>query len=81
MGIVVSNKIFGSGTYINDGVNGFVCEPTKEEFVEAVERYISDPSLLTTHAGQNRVIARKYSIHETARLHHELIETRLSNAG
>jgi glycosyltransferase involved in cell wall biosynthesis len=73
MGIIVSNKIFGSGTYIKDGVNGFVREPTMEGFVAAVQEYINRPELMEQHALVNRAIAEKYSCAPTAKLYHDLI--------
>ncbi len=73
MGIVVSDKIYGSGTYIDHGVNGFRCRPNREEFIESIEQYIHSPELLKKHALINKERAKQYTVSATARLFNALI--------
>jgi glycosyltransferase involved in cell wall biosynthesis len=77
LGMVVSNRILGSGKYIEHGKNGFVCEPTTEGVVNGIESYVKDPGLLRCHGEINKEIAKKYSVHETARLFDDLISERV----
>ncbi|MHA1342102.1 MAG: glycosyltransferase family 4 protein [Promethearchaeota archaeon] len=74
MGIIISNKILGSGKYIKNGKNGFVCEPNVNDFIKCVDIYISNPELLKVHGRINKEIVKKYSIAETAILFKNLLE-------
>jgi glycosyltransferase involved in cell wall biosynthesis len=74
MGIVISNKIIGVGAKdIQDGVNGYVCNADVNEFVNRIECYYQDSSLLKRHGQINKEIVRKYSIAETATLWNKLL--------
>ena len=43
---VISSRVGGQGEAVRDNVNGFLCEPDRpDEFVERVERLLSDPEL------------------------------------
>ena len=43
---VISSRIGGQGEAVRDNINGFLCAPDRpEEFVERVERLVSDPEL------------------------------------
>jgi glycosyltransferase involved in cell wall biosynthesis len=66
MGVVISNRVLGIGKIIEDGKNGFNCEPTVEAFLDRIERYIDDPALFKTHAALNRLIAEPLSTKGTA---------------
>lgn len=66
MGLVVSNRVLGVGRMVQDGMNGFNCDPTKEAFEERVERYIGDPGLLKDHAAINRPLVEPFSAKGTA---------------
>jgi len=76
MGIVISNKVLGIGNLIEDGVNGFRCEPTTEAFVERVEQYIGTPVLFAKHAAINRPLVQPLSTAGTARFFAEILGTR-----
>jgi glycosyltransferase involved in cell wall biosynthesis len=78
MGIVISNRVLGVGQLIEDGVNGFNCEPTTEAFLERIERYITDPLLFEQHAALNRTIVEPLGATGTARLYSELFRERLA---
>jgi glycosyltransferase involved in cell wall biosynthesis len=73
MGIVISNKIFGSGNYITNDFNGYVCNITKLEFINAIKKYFDNPKLLSEHGAINKKYAQKYSIKETAILYYNII--------
>ena len=73
MGVVISNQVFGVGNLIEDGVNGFRCEPTVAAFVESIERFIAEPKLFVNHASINRPLVRPLSIEGTARFFAEMI--------
>jgi len=76
MGIVVSNKVLGSGVdHIENGKNGFICDPNVDDFVKAIDIYNENPILLRTHATANREIVKKYSTAQTAVLWHELLSS------
>jgi glycosyltransferase involved in cell wall biosynthesis len=77
MGIVVSDRVLGIGKLIEDGKNGFNCEPTVEAFCDRIERYLARPALFAEHAARNRPIAEPFSAEGTARFFHELFERRL----
>lgn len=73
MGIVISNQILGIGKLIEDSHNGFRCEPTIEDFMERIERYIADPGLFMTHATINRPLVQPLSVAGTARFFAETL--------
>ena len=73
MGIVISNKVLGIGKLVEDGVNGFNCEPSVKEFVDRIEEYIANPALFAKHASVNREKARPLSLSGTAKFFSELI--------
>ena len=77
MGIVISNQILGIGNIIEDSVNGFRCDPSKEAFIERIERYIIDPTLFLKHAEINRPLVRPLSTDGTARFFSKLLNSRL----
>jgi glycosyltransferase involved in cell wall biosynthesis len=66
MGIVVSDRVLGIGKIIQDGRNGFNCEPTTENFVSRIERYIRQPELFKLHAGINRPMVKPFGASGTA---------------
>lgn len=73
MGIVVSDQVMSSGKLIEDGVNGFNCPPSVEEFVDRIDRYLADPMLFEVHARINRERVASLGVVPTARLYHDLI--------
>ncbi len=76
MGIVVSNKVLGPGIdYIENGKNGFICDPNVDDFVKAIDTYNKNPILLKTHAKINKEIVKKYSIAQTAVLWYGLLSS------
>ena len=75
MGIVISNKILWNSKIINNGVNGYVCEVKKEDFLAAVQNYIANPKLLKNHAIINREKVKPLTIASTAKLFFNLIST------
>jgi hypothetical protein len=77
MGLVISNRVLGLGKIVEDCRNGFNCEPTKEAFVERIERYIRQPGLFKMHAQLNRPLAEPFSARGTARHLHEVFRSRL----
>ena len=77
MGIVVSNQVLGIGKIVQDGENGFNCEPTTESFVNRIERYIQQPDLLKIHAETNRPIVEPFSAAGTAKFFAGLLGERL----
>jgi glycosyltransferase involved in cell wall biosynthesis len=66
MGIVISDQVLGIGGMVEDGKNGFRCEPTVDAFVERLETYIRKPDLLRTHALMNRPVVQPLSAAGTA---------------
>jgi glycosyltransferase involved in cell wall biosynthesis len=82
MGIVVSDRVLATGKLVNDGVNGFNCEPTVEAFVNRIERYIANPDLFAKHAAINRSLAIPLSPRPTAQVYFDLISSiELKEAG
>ncbi|MEZ5730170.1 MAG: glycosyltransferase [Burkholderiaceae bacterium] len=67
MGLVVSNRVLGTGRMVKDGKNGFNCEPTTEAFVDRLERYIQQPELFKAHATINRPLVEPLSSRGTAK--------------
>lgn len=67
MGLVISDRVLGIGKMIEDGKNGFNCEPTHEKFVSRIERYIAEPELFKSHSGANRELAIHFSATGTAK--------------
>lgn len=67
MGVVVSDRVLGIGKMVEDEKNGFNCEPTKEAFLNRIERYIQQPELFKAHAGINRPLVEPLSARGTAR--------------
>jgi glycosyltransferase involved in cell wall biosynthesis len=77
MGVVISNRVLGIGKIIEDGKNGFNCEPTVEAFHDRIERYIDNPSLFKTHAALNRPIVEPLSTKGTATFFAKILNQRL----
>lgn len=73
MGLVISDRVLGIGKLIEDGRNGFNCEPTPEKFVSRIERYIAEPELFISHSGANRALAKKFSATGTADLFADIL--------
>mgnify|MGYP006088202749 CR=1 FL=1 len=73
MGVVVSDRVLGIGKMVEDGVNGFNCEPTTIEFLKRIERYIRDPQLFKRHASLNRPMVKPLSAEGTAKFFYEVI--------
>ena len=61
MGMVISDSINFSSDFVSKN-RGFVVAPHIEEFVSAIEQYISDPMLIVEHGKYNRqaVTHRRY---------------------
>lgn len=79
MGLVVSDRVVGIGKMVKDAENGFSCEPTAEEFVNRIERYIRQPELLKAHAAINRPLAEPLSADGTAKFFSEILHERFGN--
>jgi len=77
MGIIISDKIRGVGSYIENGVNGFRLPPIEKEFVYAVSKFIDDPSLLIRFAEANRDKVKDLGSDGTAKLYFDLLEKHL----
>lgn len=79
MGIVVSNRVLGPGVdHIENGKNGFLCDPNVDDFVKGIDMYNENPGLLRSHGKTNKAIARKYSVSQTASLWHKLLSDTVS---
>ena len=77
MGVVVSNKVLGIGKMVQDGSNGFYCEPTSEEFLNRIERYIEQPALLKIHAEINRRLVKPLSARGTAKFFSNILHEKM----
>lgn len=77
MGVVVSDRVLGIGKMVEDGKNGFNCEPTTETFLNRIERYIQQPELFRVHAEINRPLIEPLSAHGTAKFLAEILHERL----
>lgn len=73
MGVVVSNRVLGIGKMVQDGSNGFNCEPTTEEFLDRIERYIQQPELFKLHAEINRPLVEPLGAKGTAKFFSALV--------
>lgn len=77
MGLVVSDSVLGIGKMVEDGRNGFNCEPTIEAFLNRIERYILHPELFKSHALINRPLVQPLSAKGTAKFFYETVRPRL----
>lgn len=77
MGVVVSNRVLGIGKMVEDGKNGFNCEPTTEAFLNRIERYIQQPKLFRVHAEINRPLVKPFSARGTAKFFTKILHERL----
>lgn len=77
MGVVVSDRVLGIGKMVEDGKNGFNCEPTTEAFLSRIERYIQQPELFREHAEINRPLVEPLSARGTAKFFAETLRARL----
>jgi len=77
MGVVVSDRVLGVGKMVEDGRNGFNCEPTKEAFLKRIERYIQQPELFRVHAEINRPLVEPLSARGTAKFFARILHERL----
>ena len=81
MGLVVSNRVLGIGKMVEDGKNGFNCEPTIEAFMNSIERYIQQPELFKIHTEINRPLAEPLSAKGTAKFFAEILHEKLGANG
>lgn len=77
MGVVVSDRVLGIGKLVEDGKNGFKCEPTTEAFLMRIERYIHQPECFKVHAEINRLLVEPFSARGTAQMFDEILRERL----
>ncbi len=77
MGVVVSDRVLGIGRMVEDGNNGFNCEPTTEAFLNRIERYIQRPELLKKHAEINRPLVEPFTARGTADFFAKVLHERL----
>lgn len=77
MGLVISNKILGLGSIIQNNYNGFNVEPDTNLFVKSIEKYIENPDLFKEHSSINRDIAFKYSAEGVAEMFNQIIDKHL----
>lgn len=77
MGVVISNRVLGIGKIVEDGKNGFNCEPTTEAFLNRIERYIQQPELFRVHAEINRPLVEPLSARGTAKFFAKMLHERL----
>jgi glycosyltransferase involved in cell wall biosynthesis len=73
IGIVISNKVLGSGKFIIDRYNGYNKEPLKKEFVDAINHLIANPDLIKEYTEINRKLASSYGVNATSKLYASLI--------
>lgn len=73
MGIVISNKILGVGSLIENGVNGFRCDPTVDNFISCFEKYINDPHLFVEHTKINREKVKPLGATSTAKEFYDIL--------
>ena len=76
MGVVISDRVLGIGKMIEDGRNGFNCEPCVEAFLDRIERYIREPELFRVHAEINRPLVEPFSAKGTARFFSDILNER-----
>ncbi len=74
MGIVISNKILGTGNLITDHYNGFKRSPVKDDFIDAIDCLLQSPQLINEYAQINRKMVQPFSVNATAQLYSKLIE-------
>lgn len=79
MGVVVSDRVLGIGKMVEEGKNGFNCEPTTEVFLNRIERYIQQPDLFKVHAEINRPLVEPLSASGTAKFFTKILHERLGN--
>ena len=77
MGVVVSDRVLGIGKMVEDEKNGFNCEPTTEEFLNRIERYIQNPELFRVHAEINRPMVEPLSAQGTAKFFTKILHDRM----
>ena len=77
MGVIVSDRVLGIGKMVQDGKNGFNCEPTNEAFLDRIERYIQQPELFKIHSEINRPLVEPLSARGTARFYFNIITRKL----
>lgn len=77
MGVIVSDRVLGIGKMVEDGKNGFNCEPTTEAFLNRIERYIQQPELFREHAEINRPLVEPLSARGTAKFFTKILHERL----
>lgn len=77
MGLVVSDRVLGIGKMIEDGKNGFNCEPTTEAFLNRIEFYIQQPELFKAHTAINRPLVEPLSTRGTAKFFASILHEKL----
>lgn len=77
MGVVVSDRVLGVGKMVEDGKNGFNCEPTTEAFLNRIERYIQQPELFRLYAEINRPVVEPLSARGTAKFFAKILRKRV----
>lgn len=79
MGVIISDRVLGVGKMVEDGKNGFSCEPTTEAFLNRIERYVQQPNLFREHAEINRPLVQPMSASGTAKFFSKILHDRLKS--
>lgn len=77
MGVIVSDRVLGIGKMVQDGYNGFSCEPSTEAFLNRIERYHQNPELFRVYAEINRPMVKPLSAQGTAEFFAKILHDRL----
>ena len=72
MGIVISNRINHIERHSIDGKNCFICDLDIKQFTNAIENYINNPELFTSHGELSRKMVEYRKNESTAKLYYEL---------
>ncbi len=73
MGMVISNRINNIERHSIDNVNCFICELNIEAFVDALKKYLDDPSLLYKHGISSRKLVAYKRNDNMAKLYYDTL--------
>ena len=76
-GMVIGDRVLGIGKMVEDGRNGFNCEPTTEAFLKRIEHCVQQPELFKVHAEINRPLVEPLFVRGTAKCFANLLHERL----
>lgn len=79
MGIVISDGIHNIGPHSINGENCFICNDSKDAYINSISEYLNNPGLIETHGRLSKESVQYRRNKETAKLYYMKMESAIFN--